>query len=1005
MIKAIHLGIPGRARFKIKGLYRSGSLKDHLEFHLSRHNDIQHAAANMTTGNLLVTFSPYISYQSIIALIYQIIVDMPIPTASGETGPPCSRETEQTGDTLPDTLSSQLPESKDPPPWHILETQHVLEKLGSNARTGLTAKEIRLRIKHFGQNMIDSLRQPSCWKILKEQFNSLPILLLGIEACISVLSGGMIDAMVISGMIGVSAVIGFVTQIKSEREILSLTRISNPPVEVLRDGQMERQPCEAIVPGDILALRAGDFVGADCRIIQSSLLTIDESILTGESIPVAKSAAPLDTEDISLADRANMAYRGTLVTGGQGLGVVIATARQTALGRLQRMIDETTPPESPIERQLHQIGNQLILIAGSISGLICFSGLFYGGGFLKMMQTGISVAASTVPSSLPAVAAINFALGVKNMKKNHVAIRRLQGLETLGAVRTICFDKTGTITRSRLSILKIFVADMSIDIGNRHFKLDQNILSPLACTDLLRLIETGMLCSETRPIRRSHKNKYTLKGTPTENALLHLGILSEINMERLYLEYPLLQTCHHAEDRLYLKTVHKTPDGTLRICIRGRPLDVLAMCNRRLKNGDPLPLTEEDVFTIESRNAQLSAKALRVLGLACKECHDESESDKEDDFVWLGLVGMAEPIRKGVRELIGKLHHAGINTIMITGDQQASAYAVAKTIGLSGRDSIKILDSNELRNVKPELMKALAHEVDVYSRVNPAQKIRIVQALQQSGHVVAMTGDGINDGPALKAADIGIAMGLSGTDVARDVADMILERDNIDTLILAVKEGRDIFGNIKKSIRFLLATNFSTMLFTFAATSMGLGGPLDLAPALSIDIIADIFPGLALCMEPPETDTLSHPPRNVRDPIFRDDDYRRMAFEASTLSLGTLIAYGYGIARYGMGAKTGDLAFQSLTIAKLLHAVSCRSSNHRIFDPGKLPPNKYLNLALGGALMLELASLIIPGLRRFLGISRLNPLDLGIIALSGLVPLMVNEATKGGNKRKMNDSP
>jgi Ca2+-transporting ATPase len=485
-----------------------------------------------------------------------------------------------------------------------------------------------------------------------------------------------------------------------------------------------------------------------------------------------------------------------------------------------------------------------------------------------------------------------------------------------------------------------------------------------------------------------------LKGQPTENALLHLGLLSQINFPALYEAYPLERKQHDPEDWLYLKTVHRTSDHSIRICVKGRPADVLARCNRRFLHGQAHPLTETDVLEIEARNGQLAGKALRVVGLAFKDGHETADCDAENDLVWLGLVAMAEPIRKGVTSLIDRLHKAGIRTIMITGDQHASAYAVARAIGLSGKDHIKLLDSNELRSVQPELMKALAQDVDVYSRVNPAQKIRIVQALQQAGHIVAMTGDGINDGPALKAADIGIAMGLSGTDVARDVADMILEKDNIHTLIPAVKEGRDTYGNIKKSIRFLLATNFSTMLFTFAAISMGLGRPLNLAQTLSIDIIADIFPGLALCMEPPETDSLAHPPRNVRDPVFNSEDYRRMAFEASTLSLGSLMAYGYGIARYGMGIKTGNLAFQSLTIAKLLHAVSCRSTNYSMFDTGKLPSNRYLNLALGSALLLELISITIPGLRRFLGISRLNLLDIAIIGAGGFLPLCVNEATK-----------
>ena len=421
------------------------------------------------------------------------------------------------------------------------------------------------------------------------------------------------------------------------------------------------------------------------------------------------------------------------------------------------------------------------------------------------------------------------------------------------------------------------------------------------------------------------------------------------------------------------------------------------MCRWYLRNGVKVLLDDDARAQFEAENERMAGEALRVLAVAYTIADEqlmEQEDDIREGLVWVGLVGMADTVRKGVKNLISTFHHAGINTVMITGDQGPTAYAIGKELNLSKDEDLEILDSTHLSQLEPEVMKALAGRVHVFARVSPANKLQIVQALQSAGLVVAMTGDGINDGPALKAADIGIAMGHTGTDVAREVADVILEDDDLETMIVAISQGRTVYNNIRKSVRFLLTTNLSEIMVMFTALATGMGQPLNVMQLLWINLISDIFPGLALALEPPEPDILSRPPRNPDEPIIKPEDFKRIFFESSMISGGTLAAYGYGLARYGQGAQAGSLAFNSLVIGQLLHAISCRSETHSVFDAGRLEPNGYLTIALAGSLGIQGATLIVPGLRTFLGLSPMSPLDMIVSVGSAVVPLLINEATK-----------
>jgi Ca2+-transporting ATPase len=609
------------------------------------------------------------------------------------------------------------------------------------------------------------------------------------------------------------------------------------------------------------------------------------------------------------------------------------------------------------------------------------------------------------------------------MRRHNVLIRHLDAVETLGSIQTICLDKTGTITMNRMSVIevhtgmrrlklydgKFFVIGQSLlEEGTVPLKIDNslNYISPYHCDELLRLIHISVLCNESEAIKS--EGEYIVNGSPTENALIYAAISSGVDIFMLREKFPLLKIHHRSENRNYMATIHgikvhgsENHHGKV-IAVKGSPNEVLSMCAFYMKDGKKLPLSEEEQLTIAIENERMAGNALRVLGVAyafIDEYQENSpypplEKGGEGGLIWLGLVGMADPIRNGVKELIGEFHKAGIDTIMITGDQSPTAYAIGKELNLSRGEQLEILDSTHLTDIEPDVIKAMSERVRIFSRVSPAHKLQIVQALQGAGRVIAMTGDGINDGPALKAADIGVAMGHTGTDVAREVADVVLEDDNLETMIVAVSYGRTIYNNIRKSVHFLLSSNLSEIMVMFTAIAGGLGQPLNAMQLLWLNLVSDIAPGLALALEPPEPDVLSRPPRDPKDPIIKSSDFKRISFESAALSAGALGAYGYGIARYGMGQRAGTMAFLSMTVGQLLHAISCRSEKHSIFDKEKLPPNKYLNIALVGSFALQAIAIGIPGLRGLLGITPVSIIDGIVIGGSAVVPLLINEATK-----------
>ena len=977
-VKIIHGTVKGRCRCKVQGLLYSQQLKQYLEFNLSIHKEITSVKANPTTSNILLYFDPNKKVKEIVVMIDQYVKEY-------------HQYPQRAMEFLDQQKKSILTKSS---PWHLQDIETITTQLNTSTDKGLSHSEVEQKLQEYGINALTEKEPRSGLSIFIDYFKSVPVALLSGAALLSVLTGGVVDAIVIMGVVTINAILGYGTESNSERIINSLQNFVNPSAWVLRDGELIEINTENIVQGDILYLQPGSYVPADARLIEAQQLTLDESALTGESLPIKKQQQTVISHKplIPLSERNNMVYRGTFVTGGQGKGIVVSTGNATEMGKIQALVGETSQPSTPMERQLEQAGSQLVWLSSAVCGVVFAIGLLRGYGLLEMVKTSISLAVAAVPEGLPTVATTTLALGILKMRKEKVLIRRLEAIEALGSIQAICLDKTGTLTSNRMSVLKLCWDNRHIDLNAGRFWSDKQEINPYSCDELLKLIHISALCNDSQ-VSYNDDQTYIIDGSSTENALMEMAIAAGVNITELNDKYPRLITHHRSESRNLMATLHQIHESVYLIAVKGSPREVLERCSTRMENGQTIPLTDLEKKAIAAQNDTMAGQALRVLGVA----YGQGESNDPhtvplSNLIWVGLVGMADPIRPGVKETIANFHQAGINTLMITGDQSPTAYAIAQQLNLSQQQPLKILDSTELRDLGSDVLPDLCEQVNVFARISPAHKLQIVQALQQRGLVVAMTGDGINDTPALKAAEVGIAMGHTGTDVAREVADVVLEDDNLETMIIAVSQGRTIYNNIRKSVHFLLSTNLSEIMVMLLANMGGFGQPLNAMQLLWLNLVTDIFPGLALALESPEPDVLSLPPRSPDEPIIKSSDFQRILSESSTISVSSLTAYGYGILRYGISPQASTIAFMSLVSGQLLHALSCRSN--KPLSAQKLPPNHYLTAALAGSFALQWVSLVIPGLRNLLHITPINLTDTAVITTSAILPLLISEATK-----------
>jgi len=1024
LIDLVHQAAPGRVRIKVFGLYRHARVKQELEKKIGQIAYVGSAKANTLTSTVLILFDPSVAaVPDLLADLVSLVGPLrhPVPPGASST-PAVDRAATARASESPikqwlrrfSPRASQkesvvAPAAKKPagrsimghsaaskratPPeslWFAENPDYVLSILKSS-RAGLNAAEANHRLAQYGPNVLSESRRRSGLKLFLQQFFSIPVGMLGASAAIAIATGGFADAIVIAGVVMINAVIGYVTESNAERTINALGKFTPALVRVIREGRETEIPMTDVVVGDVLILTPGSYIPADARLLASNRMTVDESALTGESLPVSKHSDRLCALDSPLGDRLNMVHMGTVVTGGSGLAVVTATGLYSEIGHIQSLVGEVAPPDTPLQRQLDQMGVQLAALSAGICVLVFGIGILRGYGWLQMLSSSISLAVAAVPEGLPAVATTTLALGIREMQRKHVLIRQLPAVESLGSVQVLCLDKTGTLTMNEMKVVAIHTLQQDIDLREGVFRVDDEP-SDVLQDEVMRLLEVVTLCSEVK-IQTGGDAASDLEGSPTESALVEAALHAGINAEALRARLPLIKTLHRAENRPYMLTFHRDKDGRYLLAIKGSPAEVLSLCGHRQLADACQALDDEVRQRVMERNDQMATDALRVLGVAYGYA-DTLELSVPENLVWLGLIGMEDIIRPGVQELIAQFHDAGIETVMITGDQSATAYSVGKRLGLNHRKSLEIVDSVSLDKLEPEILASIIRDTSIFARVSPAHKLKIVQALQKTGRVVAMTGDGINDGPALKAADVGVAMGKRGTDVARSVADVVLEDDNLHTMITAVEQGRSIYGNIRKSLRFLLSTNLSEIEVMLVTTALGMGEALNPIQLLWINLMTDIFPALALAMEPPERDVLKQPPRDPQEPIVRRQDIAKLLKESSLITAGSIGVYGYSLARYGAGnLQASTNTFMTLTLAQFFHSIACRSEETTILSRDR-PDNPYLKMAILGSLGVQALTVLVPPLRRILRLSPLAVTDLLVILAGAGLPFLVNEGTK-----------
>jgi Ca2+-transporting ATPase len=957
---------------RVQGLRRSPALKDRLEAGLTAMPGVYFVSGNLLTGSLLIHFDASIDLDRIINHAAALV--------RGHIAAPQARSTSS---------------SPTIPAWHTSEAADLACSFDSNIATGLSIVQAKRVLSQSGRNALPDPPTRSAFEILRNQFANFPACMLAGAALVSMVTGGALEAVAILGVVAVNGLIGFGVESRSERVIHSLGNIPGRVAPVLREGRETEIPLDTIVPGDVLVLRRGAVVPADARIIAARELTVSEALLTGESMPVHKTAASLAHLATPLGERTNMVYRGTAVTGGSGLALTVATGMRTEMGHIQAIANRAGAPRTPMQRQLDDISTRVIWLALGVAAAIFGLGVFRGFGLLQMLRSSVSLAVAAVPEALPAVATTTLALGVEAMRRQDVLVRRLDAIETIASVSVICFDKTGTLTLNRMSVATVAIGTGAtlarIGPNGEHAATDNAAPPSPRPADLQRLLEIGLLCSETQIEPRADGRPPALIGSATENAIVQMALDNGLDPLALRTLHPRLSLRYRTETYRFMASVHRQPgrEDTL-VAVKGSPEDVLALCTWHVRDNNRQALTERDRAAIRRANAAMAAEGLRVLGFAWRDDGAANPYAPVGDLVWVGLAGMADPVRPGVASLMRDLHRAGIHTVMMTGDQVATARTVARTLGFAGRHEPEVLDVTDLEHLAPAERAAAARRAHVLARVTPALKLDVIRALQHDGLVVAMIGDGINDSPALKAADVGIAMGRDSTDAAREAADIVLQTDDLATLAKAIERGRATFGNVRRTIRYLCSTNLSEVGVMMAGTAAGFPEPLSVPQLLWINLVTDVLPGLGLALEPPPSGLMQRPPHAGDEQLLRGSDFREMGRDGVMISAGALIACGWGALRYGAGPQARSMTFGSLVLSQLLHALACR-------PPAGNGEGRQANRALTATLLAtgaaQLAALAVPGLRQALGIASLDPIDIAVTLGAGCLPYGLSRMT------------
>ena len=879
----------------------------------------------------------------------------------------------------------------------------VLQTLASNEKLGLSKEESLKRLDKYGKNVLESSEKKSMIKAFLYQFKDFMIYILIAAAIISGFLGEITDAIIIILVILLNAIIGVIQESKAEQSLEALKELSTPKALVKRDGTISEISSDDIVIGDIIILDAGRYVPCDIRLLEDVNLKIDESALTGESEPVTKdSSLILDSEDVPLGDRRNMAFMSTLVTYGRGIGVATSTGMDTEIGHIAKMIKENTDSTTPLQKKLAELGKFLGFAAIGICILIFVIGIFQKRPFLEIFMTSISLAVAAIPEGLPAIVTIVLALGVTKMSKENAIVKKLPAVETLGSVNIICSDKTGTLTENKMTVTKFYCNE----IYDRIDKLDiEDATSKL-------LVEGNMLCNDAT------FSENTKTGDPTEIALLEIGYKNNITKDELSVAYPRIEEIPFDSDRKLMTTVNKYGESYYSFT-KGAIDNLLKICNKVLIRDTEVTLTENIKKDILEKAALMSSDALRVLGLAFKPLQSSNVviSTLESNLVFIGMFGMIDPPRIEVKDAINTATLAGIKTIMITGDHKDTAFAIGKDLGIATSIN-EAISGSELDKINEENFKNNINKYRIFARVSPEHKVKIVKAFKSNGNIVSMTGDGVNDAPSLKAADIGVAMGITGTDVSKGAADIILLDDNFSTIVEAVKKGRSIFKNIKKSIIFLISCNLGEIVTILISILFNLPTPLRAIHLLWVNLITDSLPALSLGIDKEEPDIMNEPPRNPNDSLFKGSVVN-LTLNGILIGLLSISAFILGGAIHSneiahslqhfdiSGVISGfdnlnntsniyypqTMAFIVLSVSQLVHSFDLRSDKKSIFQIGFFS-NKYLIFSLLIGVLIQVIITIIPFLASTFKVVNLTMEDWLLVTIFSITPLIINEIVK-----------
>lgn len=886
--------------------------------------------------------------------------------------------------------------------WYKLSKDELLSQLETDPEKGLTNEEVRARLEKYGHNELQEEEGKSFLTKLKEQFADFLILILIGAALVSFFVGERTDAVVILAIVVINALLGIYQEGKAEKALEALKQMASPTAKVIRNGHIEVVPSKSLVPGDIVILEAGDIVASDLRLLESSNLQIEEASLTGESVPVDKDSDFITQEDVSLGDRHNMAYMSTIATYGRAKGVVVETGHGTEIGKIATAIQSYDDEATPLQNQLNQLGKFLGITTIFICIMVFVVGLFQGREVLEMFMVAISLAVAAIPEGLPAIVTIVLSLGMNKMVKRNAIVKKLLAVETLGSTTVICSDKTGTLTQNEMTAVKVYADGKIFDVSGGgyepvgEFKENGQTVDPHSIGDLETLLSIGVLANDASLDKDAEG--YKIIGDPTEGALVTLAAKANLLKDELSTSYPRIEEIPFDSARKMMSTIHENYiPGKLVSFTKGAPDIVIDRCSHISMGGKVIPFTDELKEEVLKINSMFSRDALRVLASAYKE-YSELPSDISPDTIetgmtFVGLTGMIDPPRPEAKEAIKLCKKAGIDTIMITGDYKETAFAIAKDLGMAEHEDQAMMGA-ELDKLSDEELREVVKNTKVFARVSPDHKVRIVSALKANGEITAMTGDGVNDALALKKSDIGVSMGITGTDVAKNTAELILTDDNFASIVSAVEEGRIIYDNIKKFVFFLLSCNIGEIIIVFVSILMNLPVPFIPIQLLWLNLVTDSFPALALGVESGDPDIMDRQPRDPKASILDRPMLIGVLVQSLAIGLSSLLAYTTALRIYPDNlALARTITFATLISAELLRAHSSRSQRHSLFKIGFFT-NRTMILGTSFSFLLMLIVLYVPFIQPIFDTVTMGFEHWRIVVLYAFIPLVVGELYK-----------